>query len=297
MIEIALFAGLVVAGYATRAVLELFMGKGEFCERVAGLLTRLVYYVLIPLAFTTTFARRGLMNLDAPVLLYYLVLIAAAYFVVRELYGGSERLVAFLLSAFPNSVFLGFPVCYALFGNIDVAAVFGTLTVALNVAVPDIMVKGKAPIRAVLTSTAFLGFATGVLLHYALPPFALQLHRSLWWNTLALSYIATYTMGLRIPPVVRGFKTYARLLGVVGVIRFLLAPLLSLPISVLTGFGRGELLQLAVVSATPPAVMNVLIAEKYGLNSQRAAVVTAALTALFLGIVFPVLAIVVKILL
>lgn len=297
MIEIAVFASLVIAGYATRAFIEVVLDRTEVCEKLATTLSRVIYYILIPIAFATTFSRRGLLNLDAPVLAYYAILIATARLIAERLYKGQEKIVAFFLSAFPNSVFLGFPICYALFGNIDVAAVFGTLTLALNVAIPDVIIKGRAPLKAVATSTAFLGFATGVVLHYAMNPMAKLVHQNLWWSTLLLSYLATYTMGLRIPLSMRGLKSHRELLITVGVTRFLIAPLITIPISTIAGFSKEELLQLLVVSSTPPAVMNVLIAEKYRLNSQIAAVVTAVLTITFLAIVFPIFTFVVRTLL
>lgn len=300
LVEVALFVGLVGAGYLVRVFLEHVLGLCELCERIASALTWVVYYVLIPVAFTATFARRGLLVLDAYVLVYYALLVLLVHFITGRLYQGSERLVAFVLSAFPNSVFLGFPVCYVLFGNIDVASVFGTLTVALNVTIPGVLVGGRGlgeAMLSLLSSTAFIGFATGTVLYYVLGPGSRLVYDNLWWSTLALSYTATFTMGLRIPPRLHGFRRHANLLATVGLARFVISPLLPIPISLLAGFTRESLLQLAVVSATPPAVLNVLIAQKYGLNSQVAAVLTAVLTAVFLVIVFPVLALVVKTLL
>lgn len=289
MIEIAVFTLLLLTGYALRVFIEVVMRKQEFCGKTTDLLTRIVYYILIPLAFFTTFARRGLLYLDIYIALYFALFTLVIYGITYRFYSGSERYVFFLLSAFPNSVFLGFPVCYALFGNVDIAAVFGTLTIALGIAIPDALVGRRTLVKALLSSTAILGFTLGVIAHYVFKPLAVKAHSLLWWSAPLLSYVATFTMGLSIPVKFNEFSKYARFLVAVGIVRFVIAPLLTVPVSTLVGFSRESALQLAVVSMMPPAVMNVLVARKYNWSPQLTAVGTVLLTVFFLAVVFPTL--------
>ncbi|MEM4976932.1 MAG: hypothetical protein QXT64_06395, partial [Desulfurococcaceae archaeon] len=54
--------------------------------------------------------------------------------------------------------------------------------------------------------------------------------------------------------------------------------------------------EFVVISLMPPAVLNALIAEKYGWNSQLVALTIALLTVFFLVLIFPVLIVAVKLL-
>lgn len=280
---------LVSAGYTLRVFMETVMKKHEMYTKITGLFTGVIYYFLIPLAFFTTFAKRGLIYFDAYIILYFALFTLVIYGIAYKLYGSSERYVFFLLSAFPNSVFLGFPVCYALFGNVDIAAVFGTLTVALSVAIPDALNEKKAVFKAIVSSTAVLGSTLGIIIHYVFKSLAVIAHNLFWWSAPLLSYVATFTMGLSIPLKFNEFSKYARFFIAVGIARFVIAPLLAIFVSTLAELSRESTLQLAVVSMMPPAVMNVLVARKYNWNPQLAAVSTALLTVFFLAIVLPIL--------
>jgi len=290
--QIALFAGLVAAGYVTRVILELVAKNAGVYSVLVKVLTNAVYYALIPLSFFATFLKRGLLSVDAVIAAYFVAFMLSAYAASTRLFSGVERYSILLLSAFPNSVFLGFPVCQVLFGNVKIAALFGTVTVALNVIVPDLIKAGRPSLglaKSLATSTALLGFAAGTLAHYALEPsVAAGVHEYLAWSTPALSYTATFVMGMRIPVKPSGFRRHARLVGFVALARFAAAPLASLAFSLPAGFSREDALQLLVVSMMPPAVMNTLVAQKHNWNPELVALATAVLTVAFL-LAFPIL--------
>jgi predicted permease len=99
-------------------------------------------------------------------------------------------------------------------------------------------------------------------------------------------------MGLRISVKLISHSGLRRALVLTSLFRFVLAPLLATLNSILAGFMLKDTLQFIVVSATPPAVMNAIIAEKYIWSPE----VVAILIVLLLLVVFPVLYIVFTIL-
>lgn len=285
------FAGILLAGYATRLVLEQLLGRTHLYNRLVAILVKIVYYVLIPLAFMSIFLNRGLLAADSYILLYFLVFLGLAYlYACKRVESRSEySLARFLLIGFPNSVFLGFPVVDALIGRIQVAAVFGVITVVLNVLVPDIIAKTQSSLKTLVSSTGFLGFIIGVFGHYLLGTYAYVIHWYTAWSSPLLSYLATFTMGMRIPVKFTYMKTLRRELFEIGVLRFMVAPIIAFTYATILGFSTIDRAELVIVSSMPPAVMNAIIAEKYGWGSQLVALIIALLTIVFLVFIFPVL--------
>ncbi|MEM4488918.1 MAG: transporter, partial [Desulfurococcaceae archaeon] len=134
MERIVVFTLVLLAGYATRVLLEVVLKSSLYYRLLVSILVKLVYYVLIPLAFTAIFSARGLMLSDIYVFLYFVLFMVAAYFSVKRI-KREHYMSLFLTSSFPNSVFLGFPVCEVLFGRVHIAALFGVATIVLNVVV------------------------------------------------------------------------------------------------------------------------------------------------------------------
>jgi len=99
-------------------------------------------------------------------------------------------------------------------------------------------------------------------------------------------------MGLRISVKLISHSGSRGALVLTSLFRFVLASLLATLNSVLAGFMLKDTLRFIVVSATPPAVMNAIIAEKYIWSPE----VVAILIVLLLLVVFPVLYIVFTIL-
>ena len=113
MQEVYLFLLIMGAGYVTRVFLEVLLKKFTIFEKLVVVLVRLVYYVLVPLSFFTVFLNRGVWVFDAYILAYFLVFTTLAYVAISKTYKSADPSIIFL-SVFPNSVFLGFPVVYAL---------------------------------------------------------------------------------------------------------------------------------------------------------------------------------------
>jgi predicted permease len=292
--ELYLFVAFMAAGYASRAVLEGVLKRSDLYKATLRALVYVIFNALIPLAFFTIFLGRGVKSLDAYTILYFAAFMAIAHLSLKRLARSGDPALEYL-SIFPNSVFLGFPLVYTLLGRIYVAAVFGTLTVALNVILPEATYRGGwAAIKQLARSTALLGSLAGIIAHYSLGGVASALYSALAWSPPLLSYTATFTMGFRIPLELSGVKCLYRELALVGAYRFVVAPLLAYAITLIAGFSELDRLELVVVSMTPPAVMNVVVAERFGWRAQEAALILAVLTVFFLLVVFPALVALIK---
>ncbi|MEM0236319.1 AEC family transporter, partial [Thermofilum sp.] len=161
---------------------------------------------------------------------------------------------------------------------------------------PDLIVSKRAPLRAIASSTGFLGFIAGLLCFYTLGDLARSIHELIQWSSPLLSYTATFTMGLRIPTRINYTSEVREMLLLTSIYRYLLAPLLALAFVVVLDMSLVDKAEFVVISLMPPAVMNALVAEKYGWNSQLIALTIALLTVLFLVLIFPVLVLAVKVL-
>ncbi|MCY0868150.1 MAG: transporter [Desulfurococcus sp.] len=282
MNEITVLMLLIVAGLLVRVFFNSVLKRASLFERGLKLAVNTVYYLLIPLAFIKIYIDRGVAASDAWISLSILLLVFTVAFTLKLITAGRPReyyRALFLVSAFPNSVFLGFPVSMALFGVVDVAATYGVVTLVLNVVVPDAMSMGRVSLRRVLLMPALLGFTLGLISHYTLPAWLSQRVSSLlWWAPRLLSYVATAVLGARLPLRLSVLHEEWGFIAVASLYRFLIAPLLSLIVVSATRVDWFYGVQLIVVSAMPPAVMNTLIAERYGWLPELVASTTFILT-------------------
>ena len=298
MNEIALFAGLILLGYTSRFIAEGVLRNTKLYSLLVKYLVDLVYRILLPVSLAVVFLNRGVLFIDAYITLYFSLFIVLVMLTLR-IFHGSNHMHILLTSTFPNSVFLGFPLCYLLFGDIKIASIFGVLTLTANVLVPDLIASKKTSIRLVLNSPPLIGFIIGILGYYLVPRFiGIHVYSLLNWSPRLLSYLATYTMGLRIPiKYLFKFIELKRDIGIIGFYRFIIAPFLAFVISLIAGLHGNEMAEFIVVSMTPPAVMNLVVAEKYNWKPEHVALLIALLTILFLVVVFPAIYITLEILL
>jgi len=291
VISVYLLFGVMGLGYISRITLEKLFKQDNLYRLIVNVLVKSLYYFIIPLAFFTVFLGRGVTDRDIYILSYVALLILLIYF--TTLRGRlSERMHLFLVSVFPNSVFLGFPLCLAVLGRIYVAAFFGVLTVTLNVLLPELISRSRETIvKNLARSTALIGCLTGIAAHYVLSYYNYvdTLYSYLWWSSPLLSYTATYVMGLRIPIKLEGVSRVKKELLVAGLYRFIVAPILAFLTAILIGFDRLDTYEFLLVSATPPAVMNAIVAEKYGWRPEDTALITALLTIFFIAVMFPII--------
>jgi len=285
MDDVVLLIALIMVGLVAQVVFKRILNLEKEFERIIKKLVDTVYYVLIPLAFVKTYVERGLAIADFWVALSFLLFmtlsLASLKRFTRKRNGGYvEALV--LTSIFPNSVFLGFPVSMALFNTIKIASMMGLVTLTLNVVVPDFIALKRFSIRKILTLPAIVGFIVGIIGHYFASEMASHVSSTLWWAPLLLSYFATFALGARLPLSLKVLKTNMYFILIAGIYRFIVAPLVSYATVLAVGMNWFDGLQLIVVSMMPPAVMNTLMAQKYGWKPELVAGATVTLTLTFL---------------
>lgn len=285
-----MFIALMLTGYLIQIIIKIVFETHRLYDIVVKILVNTLYYFLIPATLFVVFSNRGFLNIDLFITLYFTLFMVTVYYVSKKLFINETHYVVFMLSTFPNSVFLGFPVSYILFGNIRIASMMGALTVAFNIIVPDLLVRRKISLKSILSSLSIHGFLIGVFLHYISPNEITRfITTPLWWITPLTTYLAVLTMGLRIPMKITGISQYVKPVLFITIARFIYAPLLSILITGPIGFNTEDVFQLMVISMMPPAVLNIVIAQKYNWNSPLTAFTIAFLTIMFLIIILPLL--------
>lgn len=277
--EIAVMSGLIVLAL----FFNYFYNDRRFYEPLVNLLTDLVYWVLVPLTFFKTFGERGLNASDLWILASFLFFMCLVFVFVYKLRDYSEygvREAIFLTSAFPNSVFLGFPVSMAFFGTLEMASIFGFFTVTLNVVVPDFMHSEKPALSKLIKHPVTIGFLSGLTLHYVLTEYVNLVSSSLFWAGPLMSYLSALILGLRLPVKLGVLKKYLREAVLVGLFRFVLSPLVSLLFVLIFRISWFRGLQLVLVSSMPPALINIIMSQRHGWRPELVSAVTAILTLL-----------------
>ena len=280
--EVPMLMLLIGIGVLVQVVFKRILGLDELFERILKKLVDFIYYLLIPLAFIKTYTERGVMVNDlwlmASFIIFLVISMASLRLIVRH--GSKDYYNALLItSIFPNAVFLGFPVSLALFGSIHVASIYGLATLVLNVVAPDIIALGKASLIRLIEMPALLGFIIGLIGHYLFPPgLAGIIINTLWWAPYALSYTATMILGARLPLRVDVLRGNIKFIALTSIYRFMIAPLVTYIVLFIPGVDWSIVTQAIVVSMMPPAVLNTLIASKYGWMPELVASTTFILT-------------------
>jgi len=293
--EVVLLMLLIGVGMLSQVVFKKLLGMGQLFDKGVKLLVDIVYYVLIPIAFVKTYMERGLGASDAVIVSSFVFFTFFTLFTVRLVSRSMPmeyRNALFLVSTFPNAVFLGFPVSMALFGTIHVASIYGLATLALNILVPEAIAIGRPSMVRILTIPALYGFTIGVLGHYLAPSWLASLAiEALKWAPQALSYTATAVLGARLPLGLSVLRGKVFFLTVAAIYRFVVAPVFTLVFMLISGTDFNTCIQMIVVSMMPPAVLNTLIADRYGWHPELVASVTLILT-IVLILLLPALSII-----
>lgn len=275
------FNVIVALGFFTQVLFGKILGFKQTYGKCISILTEIVYYVLIPLAFVKTYAERDLSTSDLSIAIAPLFSVAFTYVTMRIVVKRSDERFwnsVFVTSAFPNAIFLGFPLSMILFGNIRVASTYSLTMLVLTIAVPDLLAVRRVDLKKAVIQPALIGFATGLTLRHILGGAVATLVEALKWSPSVLSYIATFILGCKIPlakPNLVETKVY---IIIVSIYRFIVAPVTSMVFALMFGVGLNETLQLIVVSSMPPAVLSTLVNSKHGWFPELSAFTTTVLT-------------------
>lgn len=292
MNEIAILNALILGGFAAKVVAKSVLHIGDAFEKFVKLLANITYYLLIPLAFFYTYSTRRLEAGDALTVLYFLLFMALMLFLLVKRGSRSNdsgfRLALFLASTFPNAVFLGFPISLSIFGTIRVAAIFGLATLALNILVPDFLSLRRISWRRAAGIPALYGFIAGVLVNSSGDPNLIKAVSVLSPVPMILSYTATFLLGIRLSPSITTTRESVRFMLITSAIRFALAPFLAYVYSLALSIDRDTMLQLVVISSMPPAVLNTLVAERYGWRPELVSTATFIITLFYTLALYPI---------
>ncbi len=298
---------LVLAGVVIRVVAEhvrILKRPTKICFRYLNIF---VLWVVLPTVVFVSIARYSLpqiLGLGNAFLLAFIglgacfVLPVAISHVAKH---DRKTTVALTLnSAFMNVTYLGFPIVYALLGSggLGPAALY-----AMGIGIPHLilgimLVSSVAKKRvtpgfllekvvtfpaafALIVALLFVGFGAAVPdvvrntfdFHLAQPFFALML------------LVVGYQMILVRP------AKYVKLLATVGVIRFLVCPLLTCLVILILGPNATVLTAqpALILAAMPPAMFNVILAYNYKLDLKLYGALVFYLTLVSLLIVLPIL--------
>ncbi len=278
---VVMMFGIIVLGMSINSLAKRIPLYNSAVELLVGF----VYWILIPLTFFKTFSERGLELSDFWILTSFLVFMIITFIALYRARRYEERGVreaVFLSSVFPNAVFLGFPISMAFFNTLEVASVFGLFTVTLNVVIPDLMIAKRTAAVRLLRHPALIGFIAGILFHSTNPEYVTVVSERLGWVTPLLSYSSTLVLGLRLPLSLSPVRKYLRVIAVVALFRFAVHPLVSLLTTQLFNIPWVKGVQLALLSAMPPALINTIISERYDWKPELVSTTTVTLTVLSL---------------
>lgn len=204
----------------------------------------------------------------------FAVMLALGWLGARLLRLGREQAGGFMLAtALGNTGYIGYPVTAALLGASAVplavfSDVFGTVVALVAVGLPLAAELGRHdegrinPLREILTFPAFIAAVVGI----ALRPVAIPIPVSAGLDLLAslVAPLIMISVGLALRP--RSLARNAGALGVLGMLRLVVAPLLALLAGGL--FLHGPALQVAVLEAGVPSMMLTLaVGQRFGLDT------------------------------
>jgi len=283
----------------TIAGLFLFIGLGVFTKYLLGkyklidhsvqFFSKIIYYIILPLVFIDTFARRGLELADLSILIVsvtYVVISIVVLLFIPFKKNGALRKAVLLMSIFQNNVFLGFPVLLLLYNDISAAAMYSLIIFVLHISVAGLLAGGRENILySVAKIPVLYGFILGTLIHYTIYRQYLSIAFILSPFHTILSYGAVYVLGYTLPLTLGHVREYMEVLYITSIWRLGVSPLIHYILLLLVPIPLLYYKEIMVLSFLPPAVMNTVIARIYGWKPEVVASITMILTLITLGII------------
>ncbi len=279
--------------------LFLFIGLGVFTKYLFGkyklvdqsiqFFSKIIYYIILPLVFIDTFAKRGLGLADISILIVSVTYVVTSIVVLSLIplkKNGSLKKAVLLMSIFQNNVFLGFPVLLLLYNDISAAAMYSLIIFVLHISVAGLLAGGRESILySVAKIPVLYGFISGTLIHYTIYKQYLSIAYILSPFHTILSYGAVYVLGYTLPLTLGHVKEYMEALYITSIWRLGASPLIHYILLLLVPMPLLYYKEIMVLSFLPPAVMNTVIARIYGWKPEVVASITMILTLITLGII------------
>jgi len=290
IVDIALIPALMLVGVALQwAKLGL---KASHIEL-------LILYFTFPILMFTEMLNPSLGSLYlggiVAVALVYLILCFLASYGLSRGFSSRARGTIVFNSTFLNSMFLPFPLIYAFYGNLSVALLFSLPIMIVHNTIGIFLASywgsgrvGKKTMLQTLTFPPLLAFLAGLLARPLLASFASSTaFDALHGLGLLTVYLSLVLVGLSIP-ISRDslFFFRNRVTGLITLNRMLVSPILALIlIAVLNPIGIAKN-TILIMSLMPPAITNLVIASKFGLDIRATSQSIFLPTLVSLGIIF-----------
>ncbi len=252
---------------------------GLLGEEDAKKLNRFVLYVSSSFLIFTSglgFSLGSIGYLPTAAILLMLLCGLAAYMIGKSISLGQKTLGSLVLQGMhPNTLYLGFPVVYAFFGDAGIR-IATIILVSGHFMVPTLVNwtahyfgRGNSLSKAqmakeVLLFPGLIAFVLAITLTYLsipVPEPVLNVSKTIGATTIPLMLVA---LGVFIK--LGDIRRYAKIIGFVGFIRLLLSPILALFLAGLFGIEGLARSILVLEFAMPPALLNVSFAAAKGLD-------------------------------
>lgn len=291
-VKIAIMPALMLLGVALR---QLGAGpKAPHLERFVVNFTFPLLMVTEVLAISVSAAFAGTIGLAA---ITFLTVSLALSFAQTTREKGPVRGAIILNSTFFNSMFLSFPILLAFHGGDFSVAILFVVPIMLihntfGVVISSHFGSGAAGKKALLGALKFpplIGLAAGLLLKLFIPASAATAPEFSALNTIGLltAYLVLVLVGLHLPiPKDPWNLLKNRAVWLIGVNRFVFAPIVGLVIIAvfgLEGIARSTVL---IMSLMPPAITNMIISSRFKLDNGITSQSIFLLTLVSLAIIF-----------
>jgi len=245
----------------------------------ASHLELLIIYFTLPILMFTEILKVELNSFSlgsiAGISLAYLTLCFMVSYGLSRRFTSKIKGTIIFNSTFFNSMFLPFPLIYAFYGDLSIALLFSlpimivhnTLGIFLASYWGHGKVERKVLIRAI-TFPPLIAFLAGVLARPMFTGFVLsQVFGGLHGLGLSTVYLGMILVGLAIPLSKDSLLIFRnRIPGLITLNRLLISPVLALIlIAVLNPIGIAKN-TIIIMSLMPPAITNLIIALRFGLD-------------------------------
>jgi len=207
-----------------------------------------------------------------------------------------------LNSAFMNVTYLGFPAVYAILGPnaLAPAALFamgvGTLNIIFGTALASSAAKKRLTPRSLATKVltfpavfALIAALIFIAFQARVPSVAIDAFDA--YLTMPFFALMLLLVGYQIPLV--SPRGYSEELTTVGVLRFIVSPIITFVMILALGLDFSTSLSLKaslVLSVMPPAVFNIILAHNFKLDDKLYGAIVFYLTLISIFVVLPVIA-------
>lgn len=265
--------GLIVSGYLLRKA-------GAVDDKIVRVINGYIFYIGLSAVMFLSFYDIGVTRLLDPRLyllnlLPILLIILVAYGLAKLVKMEAGLLPIFVICAFNgNTTYIGFPVAVSMrgFEALKIAALISALyslfTYSAGIAVLEKYSGGSTSIRGSITQIARIPMlwaaALGLLLFSV--PIPDLLRESLRMLSMSVSPLALIATGCMI----RLASTRADLtnIGLLSAIKLIVMPVIVITVAFLLGYS-GRLYEVSLIqAATPVAVINIILADRYRMNRE-----------------------------